>query len=163
MSFKAKHEGRILAVQALYAYDVGSISLDEILKLEWNSSENELSMLDQIKLEKNKKEIPEASISAEEQESNTYARILISGTVNQLETIDELLKKHISETWTFERINKVALAILRMSIFSLLNEKDLGSKIVISEALDIYSAFSDDDKYKFINAVLDKISKEITA
>ena len=59
-----------------------------------------------------------------------------------------------------ERINKVTLAILRVSIYEMEFQKDSQKKIVIEEAVNIAREYGLEDSYKFINAVLDKIGKE---
>ncbi len=90
-----------------------------------------------------------------------FARILISGTINHLSEIDSLIKKHLTGRWEFERVNKVSVAILRMSVFALLYQKDTSASIIIDEAIGISKEFGTDDSFKFINAVLDTIRKEI--
>ena len=37
----SRRNGRILAVQALYSYDVGKMPLEDLLKLDWNQTESE--------------------------------------------------------------------------------------------------------------------------
>ena len=139
----SRRKGRILAFQALYSYDVGGKSLDDLLKLDWvdNNTEN---------AEKNA-----------DTEKDDFARILISGTINHLDEIDVLIKEHLSERWEFDRVNKVSLAILRVSIFQLLYQKETPASVVIDEAIAIAKDFDTDISFKFINAVLDKIRKEM--
>lgn len=95
--------------------------------------------------------------------SSDFARLLISGTVDHLDEIDALIKKHLSDKWEFSRVNKVSLAILRMSVFSLLYEQSTAAPVVIDEAIDIAKEYGSDDSFKFINAVLDNVHKDITA
>lgn len=141
----SRRKGRILAFQALYSFDLVKTPLDELLTLNWVESAGETD---------------EAEVSASQEETYTFARLMISGTVNHLEEIDGYIKKYMSEKWTIERINKVALAVLRLSIYTLLYQKDISPSIVIDEAIAIAKDFGAEDSYKFINAVLDKISKE---
>ena len=141
----SRRKGRIIAVQGLYSFDLVSTSMEDLLSLNWVDSEAlDLS-----------NETPESR-----EETLTFARLLIDGTVKNLEEIDSLIKKYMSEKWTIERINKVALAVLRLSIYTLLYSKDISPSIVIDEAISIARDFGAEDSYKFINAVLDKISKE---
>ena len=141
----SRRKGRIIAVQGLYSFDLVSTSLEDLLSLNWVDSE----ALD----------LSNESEEAKE-ETFTFARLLIDGTVKNLEEIDALIKKYMSDKWTIERINKVALAVLRLSIYTLLYSKDISPSIVIDEAISIARDFGAEDSYKFINAVLDKISKE---
>jgi len=140
----SRRKGRVLAFQALYSYDVGGMSCDDLLKLEWagktDQSGNELNV-----------------------ESADFARLLIAGSIEHLDEIDSLIKKHLSGKWEFDRVNKVSLAIIRMSVFSLLYQKDTAPSVVIDEAIDIAKEYGADDAFKFINAVLDNINKDISS
>ena len=147
----SRRKSRILALQALYSYDVGGVPVDELLKFEWDSFETLPSESE-----------GSASQSVQDADSDTYdfARILVSGTVNHLEEVDSIIKNHLSSGWTMERMNRVSLAILRLSVYSLLYFEDMPATIVIDEAIDLAKDFGIDDSFKFINAVLDTIRKE---
>jgi len=88
-----------------------------------------------------------------------YARQLLMGTLEQVSEIDELLSKNINN-WNFARVNKVDLSILRLSVYCLLYQKDLEPSMIISEALEISREFCSENSYRFINGVLDSISKK---
>ncbi len=154
----SRRNGRILAVQALYSYDVGKASLEDLLKLEWNKEESDSSVLDDIV--SSAKEANSSEFTKSRAEACDFARIIIAGTINHIDTIDEKIKKHLTENWDFDRINRVTLAILRTSVFALLYQKELKPSIVIDEAIAISKEFGTDDSFKFINAILDTISKE---
>ena len=152
----SRRNARILAVQALYSYDVGKMPLEELLKLEWiqNGSGND------IVPEELKEEFDEANETDSKTEEYDFARLLIAGTINHIDEIDEKIKAHLSGKWDFSRLNKVTLAVLRISIFAILYQKDLNPTIVIDEAIGISKDFGTDDSFKFINAILDTIRKE---
>jgi N utilization substance protein B len=137
----SRRKGRILAVQALYSYDNGGGSLEEVLKLEWEN-------------------LPEDDKNVA---TVDFARALIAGTINHKDEVDEMIKKHLTGNWDFSRINKVSLAILRISTFTLMFQKDVHPSIVIDEAIDIAQDYGTDDSFRFINAVLDNIRKELNA
>ena len=135
----SRRKGRILAFQALYSWDVSQTPLEDLLKFSWQNAQ-----------------VPEDSDSDE----TAFARIIVTGTIEHVAQIDELIKNHLSANWTMERINKVTLAILRMSIYEMEFQKDSQKNIVIDEAVNIAREYGLEDSYKFINAVLDKIGKE---
>jgi N utilization substance protein B len=84
---------------------------------------------------------------------------LIQGTLAQLGEID----RHISdqlENWDFNRLARVDCAILRMSVYCLLFQKDIPVSVTIDEAIHIAKEYGSDDSYKFINGVLDAIAKK---
>lgn len=133
----SRRKSRIIAFQAIYSWDVSGESLDNLTQFSWvDSKEN----LDESEL--------------------TFSRLLIAGTIENIEKVDELIKSHLSENWNFDRLNKVTLSILRISIYSLVFQKDIAPSIVIDEAIDLAKEFGPQDSFKFINAMLDKISKE---
>lgn len=132
----SRRKARILAFQALYSYDVGGEGLDELLALKWTEEKND-------------------------QEEVDFARLVISGTINHLAEIDSLIKGHLTGKWEFDRVNKVSIAILRISVFALLYQKDTSASIIIDEAIGLSKEFGTDDSFKFINAVLDHIRREI--
>ena len=90
-----------------------------------------------------------------------FARFLVRGTLENKDEIDGLIKSHLSPKWSIERINKVALAVVRIGVYELLYQKDTHPSIVIDEAVEIVKDYGSDDSYKFTNAILDKISKDI--
>lgn len=133
----ARRKGRILAFQALYSWDLGNVDVDNILDFSWVEQET----LDKMG-----------------EESLLFSRLLVSGTIEHIDEIDSVIKANLTN-WDFDRLNKVDLAILRISIYPLLYQKDLHSSIVIDEAIDISKQFGSDDSFKFINAILDSVRK----
>ena len=130
----SRRKSRIIAFQAIYSWDVSGESLDNLTQFSWvDSKEN----LDESEL--------------------TFSRLLIAGTIENIEKVDELIKSHLSENWSFDRLNKVTLSILRISIYSLVFQKEIAPSIVIDEAISIAKEFGPQDSFKFINAMLDKI------
>lgn len=101
----------------------------------------------------------EAEPSEESKEEQTFASLIIAGTIEHIEEIDRLIEAHLSAKWSMERLNKVALAILRTSVYEIKFQKDAVPGIVIDQAVTIAKQYGSDDSYKFINAILDKIGK----
>ncbi len=93
-------------------------------------------------------------------EDLTFARFLLSGTLENIEQIDSLIKAHLSPKWEFSRINKVTLADLRVSIYAILYQKETEVPVIINEAIEIAKSFGEDNQAAFINGILDKIAKE---
>lgn len=135
----ARRKSRIIAFQGIYSWDVGSISESQVLEFSWVSDEvkNNLGV-----------------------DGLTFAKLLVSGTIEHISEVDAMIKKHIIN-WDFERLNKVDLAVLRISTYPLMFQKDIHPSIIIDEAIDIVKEFGSDDSFKFVNAVLDSIRKEV--
>ena len=133
----SRRKSRIIAFQAIYSWGVSGESLDDLLQFSWVDSKENL-----------------------EEDDLAFSRLIIAGTVENISRIDELIKTHLSKNWNFDRLNKVTLSILRISIYSLEYQKDIAASIVIDEAIDLAKEFGPEDSFKFINAMLDTIRKE---
>lgn len=136
----SRRKGRIVAFQGLYSWDVGNVQLKDVLNLSWTPNEKTAEPLDA--------------------DTSAFARLLIAGTVEHHEEIDELIKAHLT-SWDFDRVNRVSIAVLRMSVYSLLYQKDISPTIIIDEAISIAKDYGQDDAFKFVNAVLDNIKRDL--
>ena len=155
----SRRNGRVIAFQALYSWDVTKASLDDLLTFEWLQKDTEIGSADQV-AEQNELNEQMFALSETSKEERTFASIIISGTISHIDEIDKLIESHLSDSWSMERISRVALAILRTSVYEILFQNGAEAKIVIDEAVNIAKDFDTDDSYKFINAVLDKIGKD---
>lgn len=90
-----------------------------------------------------------------------FAEELLHGTIENIETIDHEITS-LASNWTFDRIAKVDLAILRLAIFELLYRTDIPPIVSINEAIDLSKTFSNIDSKRFINGILDKMKSKIT-
>ena len=150
----SRRNGRVIAFQALYSWDVTKASLDDLLTFEWLQKDVEIDGSIEPA------EQPVAELSESSKEERTFASLIIAGTISHIDEIDKLIESHLSSSWSMDRISRVALAILRTSVYELLFQNGAEAKIVIDEAVNIAKDFDTDDSYKFINAVLDKIGKD---
>ena len=90
-----------------------------------------------------------------------FAEELALGTIENIEIIDGHISEH-ANNWTFDRIAKVDLAILRLAIYELLYRNDIPPIVSINEAIDLSKIFSNPDSKRFINGILDKMKDKIT-
>ncbi|MSR72411.1 MAG: transcription antitermination factor NusB [Opitutia bacterium] len=90
----------------------------------------------------------------------SFAEELIHGVIKDIDLIDEVVKR-FTENWTFERIAKVDLAILRLGIFELMRRTDIPPIVTINEAVDLAKSFSTDESKRFVNGILDRYKGEI--
>ena len=88
-----------------------------------------------------------------------FAINLIKGSINNLKEIDLIIDPKLVG-WEFDRLSIINKAILRLSIYQLIYQKDVPSTVVINEAIDLTKKFSESEDYKFINALLDNVQKE---
>ena len=135
----SRRKGRIIAFQALYSWDVSKTSLEDLQTFSWLENKTE---------------------SENAKEERTFASLIISGTISHIDEIDKRIESHLSASWSMDRISRVALAILRTSVYEIAFQNGAEPRIVIDEAVNIAKDYDSDDSYKFINAVLDKIGKD---
>jgi len=131
----SRRKSRILAFQALYFWESNRVPVEELVSFAW---------LDEDKI-KNLNE-----------EMSVFARLIITGTIENIDAVDEMIKKHL-QNWDISRLNRVDLAILRISVYTLMFQHDITPSIVIDEAIGISVEFGANDSFKFVNGVLDSI------
>lgn len=137
----SRRKARILAFQALYAWEASHAGLEDLMRFSW--------------LETSKRE-------SLDEDTATFSSLIIAGALENIAAIDERIRTHLSH-WPFERLKKVDLAILRMGTYCLLYQDDMPAGITIDEAIEIAKEYGSDDSYKFINGVLDGIRKDRAA
>jgi N utilization substance protein B len=133
----SRRKARILAFQALYAWDASGTTVRELLDFSWVDDEKRTALDEELKV---------------------FARLLIAGAIENITEVDRQIKAHL-QNWSFERLKKVDLAILRIGAYSLLFQQDIPAQITIDEAIEIAKEYGSEDSYRFINGVLDGIWK----
>ena len=88
-----------------------------------------------------------------------YVKKLVRGIKENEEAIEKVIKEKLSPNWQFQRISKVNLAILKISIYEILYA-DVPYKVSINEAIELAKAYGDDNSASFINGVLANVVKE---
>ncbi|MFT4553815.1 MAG: N utilization substance protein B [Chlamydiales bacterium] len=79
--------------------------------------------------------------------------------MDKFEEIDVLLEK-TSKSYSFERIQRVELCILRLGVYELFYDDEIPPKVAIAEALRLARKFSTPEAATFVNALLDFIYKD---
>lgn len=144
-------------MQALYAYEAGS-DKDELSLFSWLDDKAENAGDYMSLVNSDQKEYNSLS-DIEAQGVKDHAKLLFWGATDNLNTIDDVIKAHLSKKWDITRVNRVALAILRLGVYELMFQKETPRAVVINEAVDIAKDYTTDPKLpKFINALLDKVA-----
>ena len=65
----------------------------------------------------------------------------------------------VVENFAPERIDPVDRAVLRLGTYEILHAK-IPPKVAINEAIELAKRFGTTDSHRFVNGVLDKISKQ---
>ena len=90
-----------------------------------------------------------------------FIKDIVYGTIERDEIINGEIQKYLTEDLNIKKLDKVFLIILKSAIFELLYKPSRSSKIIIKEYLNASNFFVEDSKTKYLNALLDKISKNL--
>lgn len=128
-----RHHARMAVVSLLYAFDLGN----------GNIAEHTDEILEEKKIRNKQKD---------------FAIALYEGVMQNIEACDKAIIEHLKD-WDFERLGTIERATLRLATYEILFGA-LDSAVVINEAVEITKAFGTEQSPKFINGVLDAISKD---
>jgi len=131
---------REAAVQMLYQWEVGRVSMDEVLRMFWSHP-------------------PEGTPLTED--LRAFATSLASGTADHVAELDPLIVD-AADNWRIERMNVLDRLILRLAVYEFLHEPETPGKVIINEALELARSFSADDSVRFINGILDAIRRTLS-
>jgi len=137
-----RHLSRIIVLQTLY---------------EWSFWKYEKDKWREI-FERNLKEF------GQDIDEPDFSRKLIEGIVNNLDFIDEVIKKS-SKNWPFEHIPLMEKNILRIAIYEIYfkDKNEVPIKVAINEAIELAKNFITEASAKFINGVLGTVYKNYLA
>ena len=128
-----RHQARMAVVSLLYAFDLGN----------GNIAEYSDEILEEKKIRNKQRD---------------FAITLFDGVMENLPRVDAAIVKHFKD-WDFDRLGSVERATLRLGAYEILFS-ELDSAVVINEAIEVAKAFATEQSPKFINGVLDSISKD---
>ena len=90
-----------------------------------------------------------------------FIKDVVNGTIERDDIINDELINHLNEDINLKKLDKVFQVIVKSAIFEFLYKPKISSKIIINEYLKASNFFIEDGQTKYLNALLDKISKKI--
>jgi transcription antitermination protein NusB len=90
-----------------------------------------------------------------------FIKDVVIGTIERDEVIRDELKSHLGSDLELDKLDKVFQVIIKSAIFEFLYKPKTSTKIIIKEYLNASNFFLEDSQTKYLNAILDKISKKI--
>ena len=90
-----------------------------------------------------------------------FIKDIVEGSIERKEVIDDEIKKHLSKDLNLRNLDKVFQVIIQSAIFEMLYKQRIPRKVIIKEYLVASNFFLPESQTKYLNAILDKISKEI--
>ncbi len=140
-----RRNAREFCLRFAYHYQLPEIAEENQLKI----SESEL--MNKIK------EFSETIDIETSKEDEIFSLSIISGVLKNYHEVEEILKKYVKGS--LSRINKTDYTLLLLSLYELGIYKKTPTKVVINEAIELSKKYGNSESPSFVNAVLDKYSK----
>ena len=90
-----------------------------------------------------------------------FIKDVVKGTIERDDIIIEEIKNHLNSDLNLKNLDKVFQVIIKSAIFEFLYKPNTSIKIIIKEYLNVSNFFLNDSQTKYLNAILDKISRKI--
>jgi N utilization substance protein B len=137
---ESRHRARETALQMLYQWEIGKLTMAEVRQTFWTQAPDETAMLSD--------------------DLRTFATSLAGGVEARVEQLDPMIVE-AAQHWRLERMNVMDRLILRLALYEFLYEPDTPGKVVINEALELARTFSGDESVRFINGILDGVRRTL--
>src|SRR6202035_764536 len=92
-----------------------------------------------------------------------FFRDIVCGVVREQTRLDPQIDAALTRGLALKRVEAVLRAVLRAGAYELAHRRDVPARVVMSEYVDVASAFVDKDETGMINAVLDQLARELRA
>lgn len=149
-----KHQGRVLAMQALYEMDSVQRSLEDIIeRIRHDDAELPESVIETI-------DEDESGVDDVPQPVADRAIRLIEGVTWHLDEIDPVIEAAAPQ-FPVPQLAIVDRNVLRLAIYELHHAPDVPYRVVINEAVEIAKRFGGPNSGKFVNGVLGTISRQL--
>ena len=90
-----------------------------------------------------------------------FIKDVVNGTIERDEVINDEIKNHLNTDVNISNLDKVFQVIVKSAIYEFLYKPKTSIKIIIKEYLNASNFFIENSQTKYLNALLDKISKKI--
>ena len=103
----------------------------------------------------------EAIIDYPKSQYKKFIKDVVKGTLERSELIEESINSYLSEDINLAKTDKILKIILFAAIFELMFRHNTPKKVIINEYLLASEYFLEKIQVGYLNAILDKISKEL--
>jgi len=104
---------------------------------------------------------PEAQIDYPKSQYKKFIKDVVTGTLERSKLIEETISSHLSKDINLTKTDKLLKIILFAAIFELMFKHNTPKKVIINEYLLASEYFLEKIQIGYLNAILDKISKEL--
>jgi N utilization substance protein B len=88
-------------------------------------------------------------------------RAIAGGAATKREELDNLIAAVLPDAWPLERLESILRQILRCGVYELAELPEIPTPVVISEYVGISDAFYSGKEPVMVNAVLDRLAREL--
>ena len=103
-------------------------------------------------------DILKSALAIEGFEADKYIVSVFEGVLSARDELDSTVSKY-AKGWSSERISKVSLSILRLSLYEMRYVDDVPMSVSINEAVELAKKYDTDNAPAFINGILNSIAK----
>ena len=104
---------------------------------------------------------PGVKIDYPKNQFRKYIKDVVSGTLEREELIEESINKYLSNDINLTKTDKLLKIILFAAIFELMFKHNTPTKVIISEYLLASEYFLEKIQIGYLNAILDKMAKQL--
>ena len=103
----------------------------------------------------------EAIIEYPKSQYKKFIKDVVQGTIERNDLIEETIYKYLAEDLDLKRTDKLLKIIVFAAIFELMFKHNSPTKVIINEYVKTSEFFLEKAQIKFVNAILDKVAKNI--
>ena len=91
-----------------------------------------------------------------------FIKDIVSGTIERNEILIEELDKNLGQDFRFNNLDKLFQIILKSATYELMYKPNVSINIIIKEYLNASNFFLNNSQTKYLNAILDSLSKTLS-
>jgi len=91
--------------------------------------------------------------------SMPYIRGVVTGVLERMEELTDVINSNLKKGWTINRISKVSRAILLLAIYEIKYVEDVPDRVAVNEAVELAKQFDEPTAASFVNGVLAGVLK----
>lgn len=134
-----RHRARELALQVLFAIDLGKEDPDTALFQAFARAGE-----------------GDGAVGPLNEADASYARDLVQGTWERRAELDNRISQ-LAKDWTVERMAAVDRNILRLAVYEIGHQDQVPDAVVADEAVELAKAYASPESSKFINGILGSV------
>lgn len=105
-------------------------------------------------------EILELAAECKEFEIDDYIESVFTGVYQNIKEIDSVISSN-AVAWNINRISRVALSVLRLSIYEIKYRSDIPVSVSINEAVELTKKYATNEDAAFVNGILGSVAKTV--